>query len=257
MNWAWLAFIAAAYVVGSIPFGVIIGNIRGIDIRAHGSRNPGATNVARVLGKKLGLLCFALDFLKGALPVLVSGFALGVINQPVTALTPVQQWMWLCVAMAAVLGHMFSIFIGLRGGKGVATAFGAMLAMWPVLTLPTLGAMVVWYAAVRMTHYVSVASMLAAISVPISYLLAHPLAKVLDQPWSDTMDAIVHSLPGFVVTSALAVVVVWKHRGNIARLRRGEEPKAGRHVRRGDVLAEEGFTAEAQSAPRGGAEERK
>jgi glycerol-3-phosphate acyltransferase PlsY len=239
MNWEWAAAIAGAYLIGSIPFGVIIGNMKGIDIRAHGSCNPGATNVARVLGKKLGLICFALDFLKGALPVLVSGFAFEVVGKPVTALSIAQQWMWLGVAVAAVLGHMYSIFIGFRGGKGVATAFGAMLTMWPVLTLPTLGAMVVWYAAVRLTHYVSIASMLAALSVPIGYLLAHMPQQAFDQPWADTYASLMHSSPAFIVTSLLALVVVWKHRGNIARLRRGEEPKAGRPVRRGDVLADD------------------
>lgn len=232
----WLACIAGAYVVGSIPFGVIIGKAKGIDIRQHGSGNPGATNVARVLGKNLGVLCFVLDFLKGAAPVLVAGAWFDVINHGPAELSVPQQWLWLAVALAAVLGHMFSIFIGFRGGKGVATAFGAMMAMWPLLTMPTLGAMVVWYAAMRLTHYVSVASMLAAVSVPISYLLAHPLKNVLDQPWAETWAEIAHASPGFIVTLLLAAIVVWKHRGNIARLRRGEEPKAGRAARRGNVI---------------------
>jgi len=236
---AWLVAMAGAYAVGSIPFGVIIGKAKGIDIRAHGSKNVGATNVARVLGKKLGLLCFALDLLKGAIPVLVAGAALGTLNVAVRDLSAMQQWCWLGVAGAAVAGHMFSVFLGFRGGKGVATAFGAMLAMWPVLTFPALGAAVVWYAAVRLTHYVSVGSMLGAMSVPIGYLLAHPLNKVMDVPWSETQAAIMHSAPGLIVTSLLAILVIWKHRSNIGRLRRGEEPKAGRTVRRGDVLANE------------------
>jgi glycerol-3-phosphate acyltransferase PlsY len=237
MTWQWAAAMVCAYVVGSIPFGVIIGKARGIDIRAHGSRNPGATNVARVLGKKLGLLCFALDFLKGAVPVLVAGVVFHVINTPVAALSVSAQWCWLGVAVASVVGHMFSLFLGFRGGKGVATSFGALMAMWPLLTIPALGAMVVWYAAVRLTHYVSVASMAAALSLPVGYLLAHPLSKVLDQPWPDTWAAIEHSSPALMVTSLLALVVIWKHRGNIARLKRGEEPKAGRPMRRGDMLA--------------------
>ena len=239
MSWSWAGFIAAAYLVGAIPFGVIIGNMKGIDIRAHGSGNPGATNVARVLGRKLGIICFVLDFLKGALPVLAAGFAFDLVEHRSIATMPqAQQWLWLAVAIAAVAGHMFSPFIGFRGGKGVATAFGAMLTMWPMLTLPTLGAMVVWYGTLRVTHYVSIASILAALCVPIGYLFAHPLRDVMDQPWSDTWADIRHASPGFVVTSLLALAVMWKHRGNIARLRRGEEPKAGKPARRGDVLSE-------------------
>jgi len=235
----WLAVIFGAYLAGSIPFGVIIGKMKGVDIRAHGSKNPGATNVARVLGKQLGILCFALDFLKGAVPVIVAGVLFETLNHRVADMTMFEQWMWLCVAVAAVLGHMFSIFLGFHGGKGVATAFGAMLAMWPVLSLPALGAMVVWYAAVRLTHYVSVASMLAAVSVPIGYLFAHMPQQAFDQPWADTIATLKHASPAFIVTTLLALTVIWKHRGNIARLRRGEEPKAVRSVRRGDVLADQ------------------
>jgi len=238
MTWQWLVAIAGAYVIGSIPFGVIIGKSQGVDIRTQGSRNVGATNVGRVLGKKWGLLCFLLDLAKGAIPVVVSGAVLGTLNVSVAQLSVEQQWLWLGVAVAAVVGHMFSLFLGFAGGKGVATAFGAMLAMWPVLTFPALGAAVVWYAALRITHYVSVASMLGALSVPVGYLLAVMPQAAFDQPWADTFAALKHASPAFVVTLLLALAVVFKHRSNIARLRRGEEPKAGRGVRRGDVLAE-------------------
>lgn len=238
MMWPWFIAIAAAYVVGSIPFGVIIGKSQGVDIRAHGSRNVGATNVGRVLGKKWGLICFFLDLGKGALPVIVSGAALGTLNVSVSMLSVEQQWLWLGVAAAAVAGHMFSLFLGFSGGKGVATAFGAMLSMWPVLTFPALGAAVVWYTALRVTHYVSVASMLGALSVPLGYLLAVMPQAAFDQPWPDTFASLKHASPAFIVTLVLAAVVVFKHRGNIARLKRGEEPKAGRTLRRGDVLAD-------------------
>ena len=218
----WIACIVGAYVVGSIPFGVIIGRARGVDIREHGSRNVGATNVGRVLGRKLGMLCFLLDVAKGVGPVLAAGFMTGVINrQPVPGeLTPPEMWWWLAVAVATVIGHVSSIFLRFTGGKGVATGFGAMLAMWPLLTFPALGAMAVWYATLRFTRYVSVSSMLGAISLPVWYAI-----RVIPPTGNDVLPALTHASPPLVVTTLLAAFVVWRHRTNVARIRRGEEPK--------------------------------
>lgn len=232
----WVSCIIGAYLVGSIPFGVMIGRARGVNIREVGSKNIGATNVSRVLGRKLGILCFALDFLKGAVPVLVAGALAGTLSRspidpdPLQRLSQTDMWLWLAVAAAAVLGHMFSIFLGFRGGKGVATGFGAMVAMWPLLTWPAVAALVVWYVTLRLFKYVSVASMLAVISLPISYLISNIPNLAQDQPVSRTIDQLSHAYPPFVGTLMIAMLVVYQHRGNIARLRRGTEPKTGEKI---------------------------
>ena len=222
----WLAFIVAAYVIGSIPFGVLIARTRGGDIRAVGSRNIGATNVGRVLGRRLGLLCFALDVLKGAVPTVAAGLATGVLGRSAADLSVTEMWLWLAVAVAAVLGHVLPVFLRFRGGKGVATGFGAFASMWPLLTIPTLVALVAWYAVLRFTRFVSLASMLAALSVPISYLLTVRSAE-------EVAARVTHGYPPLVVTAAMALFVVYRHRSNIARLCRGEEPRTDWVRRRG------------------------
>jgi len=134
------------------------------------------------------------------------------------------------VAGAAVIGHMFSIFLGLRGGKGVATGFGALLAMWPLLTWAALASMTVWIITVRIGRYISVASMLAVLSLPLSYaayLLAVMPAALPAQGSSGSLDYFVHGCPPFIGTGAMALLVIYQHRANIGRLRRGEEPKVG------------------------------
>jgi glycerol-3-phosphate acyltransferase PlsY len=218
----WLLLILAAYLIGSIPFGVLLARTRGMDIRAHGSKNIGATNVGRVLGRKLGALCFALDVLKGAGPVIAAGIVGDVINVKAADLRHVDMWLWMAVAVAAVLGHMCSIYLRFAGGKGVATSFGAMLAMWPLLTLPAIAALVTWYAILRLTRYVSLASILASLSLPVWYL-----ASIIPTSGQGIPAAITHASPPLIVTSAMALLVVWRHRTNIARLRKGEEPKVG------------------------------
>ena len=218
----WIISILAAYLIGSIPFGLLIGKARGIEIRAHGSENIGATNVGRVLGRKFGVLCFLLDTMKGAIPVLAAGFAGGVINMEPAALSQGQMWLWLAVAAATVTGHMASIFLGFAGGKGVATGFGAALAMWSLLTFPALGALVVWYAMMRLMRYVSLASMSAAVSLPAWYLV-----RCIPPSGENILGSIIHASPPLIVTTALALLILWRHRANIARLRRGEEPKVG------------------------------
>lgn len=219
---AWFICIPGAYLIGSIPFGVLIGKARGIDIREHGSKNIGATNVGRVLGRRLGVLCFLLDMMKGAIPVLAAGFACGVISIEPAALSQGQMWLWLAVAAASVAGHMASIFLGFTGGKGVATGFGAALAMWPLLTFPAIGALVVWYAMMRLLRYVSLASMTAAASLPAWYVI-----RCIPPSGEDIVGSIIHASPPLIVSAALALLILWRHRANIARLRRGEEPKVG------------------------------
>ncbi len=226
----WLIAFLTAYLAGSIPFGLIIGKMKGVDIREHGSKNIGATNVGRVLGRAAGGLCFVLDLLKGALPVLIVGWNWGFLSRSLApqdgdAITAAEMLLWLGVAIATILGHMYSPFIRFRGGKGVATGFGALLAMWPIMTIPVLAAFVAWLVVVRLTRYVALASMVAAVSVPI--FLALWIVADGTQPAS----RLLYAWPPLVFTLLLALLVIFKHRANISRLRRGEEPKVGREHR--------------------------
>ena len=226
---SWLMAITAAYLIGSIPFGYMIGRARGIDIRQHGSKNIGATNVGRVLGKKFGYGCFVLDLLKGAGPVVGAGLLHGVAGMPVTEIAPMALWLWLGVAIATVLGHMFSPFLGFRGGKGVATGLGALLGLWPLLTVPAIGALVVWLITVKVMRYVSLASVLAACAIPLFCLVGLLLHEVTAEEVT-LRDALAASAPVLIVTVLLAALVTWKHRGNLQRIVRGEEPRIGSAV---------------------------
>lgn len=244
MTWTWALWIIAAYLIGSIPCGVLLGLARGVDVRKHGSGNIGATNVARVLGRRLGLVCFALDVAKGAVPVLAAGAAAGALGRPAAtndpetvALTQAHMWLWLAVACSAVAGHMWPVFLRLRGGKGVATGFGAMVAMWPVLTFPALGAIVIWYAVLRLSRYVSLASIVAASCLPLCYVLTIVPHDALDRPLSDTLRQVAGAWPPAAMTVGMAALVVWRHRANIGRLRRGEEPKVGGEARKGAMFS--------------------
>ena len=221
----WAVAWAAAFAAGSIPFGLLMGRLKGIDIREHGSKNIGATNVGRVLGRSWGLTCFALDFAKGAVPVVVAAAwlipdwpagarAMLTDAQPET-LRALSSW-WPLTAVAAVLGHVLSPWVGFRGGKGVATSFGALCAMWPLLTLPVLAAFGVWLVAVAATRYVSLGSILAAAVLPPA-LVAHLAMNATLAPFA----------PLLIGTFALSVLVVWKHRANISRLLAGTESRIG------------------------------
>ena len=199
------AIIAAGYLIGSIPFGFIIGKMHGIDIRKVGSGNIGATNVTRSVGKAAGKICFALDFLKGLLPVVVLNFLIArqLIPNPAGNLAaPV-------VILAVVLGHMFTCFLGFKGGKGIATAVGGVAAIAP---LPAVGAFIIWLITFKLSGFVSLGSMVGAASLP---LLAWLLGKLnLIQP-----------LPtGIIIFFVLlAAVAIFTHRSNIVRLLNGTE----------------------------------
>jgi len=221
----WICAIPVAYIAGSIPFGILLGRAKGVDIRAHGSRNVGATNVSRVLGRRLGLICFALDALKGAIPVLAAGAIAGVVNQPLEEISQVELWLWLAVAGAAILGHIFSVFIRFAGGKGVATGFGAMLGMWPLLTIPALAALMLWIITAAIWRYVSLASMVAAAALPVSTSLW--LMYLAGGAGPQFRDALETTWPLPATAALLALLVIWRHRGNILRLRRGQEPRIG------------------------------
>ena len=221
----WVLCIVGAYLLGSVPIGYLLGRAKGIDIREKGSKNIGATNVGRVLGRRLGLLCLAADMAQGAIPVLSAGLIDELSAHSIESISPVQMWLWLFVALAAVLGHMYSVFLGFRGGKGVATGFGGMLAMWPLLTFPALGVLVIWYGVLRVTRYVSVASMVASLSLPLGYLIRVLPPDATDVPLDQTVQRVVHASPPLIITTVMALLIVYQHRANIGRLRRGEEPK--------------------------------
>ncbi|MSQ90836.1 MAG: glycerol-3-phosphate 1-O-acyltransferase [Phycisphaerales bacterium] len=210
--------LAIGFVAGSIPFGLILGRTKGIDIREHGSKNIGATNVGRVLGRKYGVLCFVLDALKGALPVLAVWCFLSGQYPSQTSLVGILMPL---VGVAAILGHVYSPWVGFRGGKGVATSFGALAAMWPLMTFPALGALILWIIVLKLFRFVSLASICAALSLPL-FLVARVAWTT-----NESSFPIPVVLPMLLVTIALAILVVWKHRPNIARLRAGTEPRVG------------------------------
>src|SRR5438105_3740910 len=136
MNHTRLALFAlapAAYAVGSIPFGLLVGLAKGVDVRKSGSGNIGATNVARLLGGRFFALVFTLDLLKGMLPVLAARYVLG--GEPKNLLYCI---LWILIGFAAIAGHMFSLFLKFRGGKGVATSAGVLLGIFPYFTYPAL-----------------------------------------------------------------------------------------------------------------------
>lgn len=217
----WASCIVGAYLAGAIPFGLLIGFAKGIDLRAHGSKNIGATNAGRVLGRHWGFVCFALDVAKGAAPVAVAGWLTGAMTRSPQPLT--EALLWIGVAAAAVVGHMHSVFINFKGGKGVATGFGVLLGLYGYLTWPVLIALAVWLIVVRVTHYVSVSSCVAAATIPVS-LLAFSLAGTADRGLSPAA-SVREAWPFLALSAFLAVLVIWKHRANFARLRAGTESK--------------------------------
>lgn len=207
--------VVAAYLVGSIPFGVIIAAAHGKDLRAIGSGNIGATNVSRALGRKWGYICFGLDVLKGLLPML----AFGAIALPHIAATihgPAVIASWLLVGIAAILGHVFPMYLGFKGGKGVATSFGVALGLWPYFTICALIALAVWVAVLLIWRYVSLASICAALTFPVSLILG-----MLAIPrWQAT-----NLWPLLIAATLIPLLVIVRHRENIARLLSGTESK--------------------------------
>ena len=223
LHWSVAALVA--FACGSIPFGPIVARLRGVDLRTVGSGNIGATNVGRALGWKWGVLVYVLDAIKGAAPVLAAGAMAGILGKPADEVAPADMWWWLFMPIASVLGHMFSPFVGFKGGKGVATGSGAMLAVWPTLTGPLLVAIGLWAVLLAATRYMSVASMAAAISIPLTVAAAAAIRTGDGTP--DGELPIRHALPAIIVTGGVALLVVWKHRPNIERLLAGKENRLG------------------------------
>jgi glycerol-3-phosphate acyltransferase PlsY len=204
----------AAYVIGATPFGVMLGRLRGVDLRKSGSGNVGATNVGRVLGRKWGYLCFVLDVAKGLLPVLAAG---AVLRSQGGHLELGKQLSWLLVACGAILGHVFNFYLRFRGGKGVATSLGVVLGIYPYFTLAGLAALAIWVAATLASRYVSVGSIAAAVAfVPLVVANALLAGWKLGELW-----------PLLAFASAMVVLILYRHRSNIGRLIAGNENKIG------------------------------
>jgi glycerol-3-phosphate acyltransferase PlsY len=190
------AFVAAlllAYLVGSIPFALVVGKLfYHVDVREHGSGNVGTTNVFRVLGKKAGVVVLVCDMLKGFIPAFIAAYFLRETN----------PWLVIVIAAAPVVGHMYSVFLRGSGGKGVATGAGVVLALVP-LAFGVIA--VVWVLLILITRYVSLASLVATLLVPVFvFALGDPL-------------------PYLIAALLVTVGIFWAHRGNIRRLLKGTE----------------------------------
>jgi len=204
-----LVLVVFGYLLGSVPFGVIIAGAYGKDLCNIGSGNIGATNVSRALGKKWGYLCFVLDCLKGLLPMLIAKIF-------IAELTVVMLCLWLAIGCATILGHIFPVYLKFKGGKGVATSLGMVLGLYPYFTIPGLITFAIWVAAVLIWRYISLASIVASVVFPVSLITA----IILKTNWQ------IESLwPLVVVAIVMGGLVVARHAENIKRLLEGSESK--------------------------------
>lgn len=225
-----------AFLLGSIPFGLLIARARGIDIRAHGSGNIGATNVLRVMGKKYGIPCLLLDMLKGLLPTLLAitlirfdgqpaGFVIGALLPSAHVFAADQQFtaqlLVVTCGLLAILGHNYSPWVGFKGGKGIATSAGVVIALMPAAIVILLA---VWVLLFLSTRYVSVASIGAAAVLPVLTHLGARFHHVNNDKSLPTLwEAGTWNKPLFTFSVVIAVLAIWKHRSNIQRLRAGTE----------------------------------
>ena len=189
-----------SFFIGSVPFGVLLGKLRGVDVRAVGSGNIGATNVWRALGPTFGVIAFALDVLKG-----VAGPLLGRL------MIPDSEWGIALCGIAAVLGHIFSPFLGFKGGKGISTSLGALFGLIPVVALAGFG---VWGVVLVFSRMISLASVAACVALPF-------LALLIKWPTPTP-------LPSFFVGLLMSVFAFVKHIPNLKRIAAKTEPKIGR-----------------------------
>jgi glycerol-3-phosphate acyltransferase PlsY len=228
-----------AFLLGSIPFGLLISKAKGINIREHGSGNIGATNVLRVVGKKYGITCLILDALKGFIPVAIATnliqiesraiqIPLGFLDSWALVLPAsdamLGQTVQILTALAAVLGHNYSPWVGFKGGKGIATSAGVLLALMPFAVLLLV---VVFLVVFVTTRYVSLASIVAAAVLPIMTLWGSwHHGRIQDGTWNK---------PLFIFTVIIGALAIWKHRSNIQRLRNGTENRFTRKVKSADA----------------------
>lgn len=210
-----LVSVIAAYLVGAIPFGLLLGLMRGVDIRTQGSGNIGATNAGRVLGMRYFWYAFALDFLKGFVPVLAVDLIVRHWYGPV--------WMPLIAAAAAICGHIFPCYLRFKGGKGVATTFGVVMGVWPILTLSGIGAALVFLLVFMAYRIISLSSLAGVVVFMILIpLIGHEVGPMdgflYPQPWDKL-------LPLIITGWLIGLLIIIKHRGNIRRLISGTEPR--------------------------------
>ncbi|KAB2638810.1 MAG: glycerol-3-phosphate 1-O-acyltransferase PlsY [Verrucomicrobia bacterium] len=225
-----------AFLLGSIPFGLLIAKARGIDIRKQGSGNIGATNVLRVMGKKYGVACLVLDALKGFIPTLLAINLIRFSAEPTSmvitglqahamVLPSDQQWLAQLVqvltGLCAILGHNYSPWVGFKGGKGIATSAGVVIALMPAAIVILLLA---WYLLFVTTRYVSVASIGSVAILPVVTHLGARFHHLHNDPTLPTLwQAGTWNKPLFAFSVVVALLGVWKHRSNIQRLRLGTE----------------------------------
>ena len=203
-----ISIIATAYFLGSLPSGYLAGRLSGVDVRKHGSGNIGATNVLRVLGKGWGFAVFFIDALKGFVAVRL---ALLMVSQTPAA-ADYAQFFAILAAAACVTGHSFPVWLRFRGGKGVATSAGAIFGVMPIAAVSIF---LVWVVVFLITRYVSLASIVGALTLPIVIAVLVRL----------------NHTQGYVLlyfSIAMAALVIWRHRSNISRLRNGTEQRFAR-----------------------------
>ena len=205
-----IILIIGSYLLGSIPFAFVIAKAHGKDLRSIGSGNIGATNLSRALGRKWAYFCFVLDVLKGLLPMLA------IIRLVSSPLGIAELFLWLAVGCAAILGHIFPVYIKFKGGKGVATSLGVALGLWPYYTICASFAFVVWTAVVLLSRYVSLASIAASVAFPVALILA--IALTPGWNFADLW-------PLLTAAIAIPLMVILRHRENIKRLIAGTETK--------------------------------
>lgn len=200
-----IAALLIGYFFGSLPSGYLAGQIAGIDVREKGSGNIGATNVLRVLGKTYGYAVFAADLLKGFAAVTLTHL----IAMRIPAARDYAIYFATIAAVMCIAGHAFPVWLRFKGGKGVATSGGAMFGLMPLAATIVL---LIWIATFELTRYVSMASVAAAIGLPVTVAVLLRLGFM-------------HGTFLFYITLALAALVVWRHRSNFARLRAGTEQR--------------------------------
>lgn len=238
----WLCPIIA-FLLGSIPFGLLMAKARGIDIRKNGSGNIGATNVLRVMGKRYGIACLLLDVLKGFIPTLLAinlirfaGEPGGMVIpwlQPFACVLPGEkqflvQLLQVVTGLCAILGHNYSPWVGFKGGKGIATSAGVVIALMPAAIVILL---LVWYLLFAITRYVSVASIVAVGILPIVTLSGSWYhGRIQNGTWNK---------PLFIFSVVIALLAIWKHRSNIKRLMAGTENRFERRQKTEDSKTEE------------------
>lgn len=195
-----IALIVFAYIIGSIPFGLVIGRVfYRTDVREYGSGNIGATNVYRTLGPVAGISVLIADVLKGLIPVIAAKLLLSSYPESVPLVG-------VAVGLVAIVGHSFSVFLKFSGGKGISTALGMVIALWPWVALILVSS---WVIITATTRYVSLASIIAALMLPVVVTL-------------------LYSHSAYIVFSILVgIVIVYRHRSNILRLIKGKELKVG------------------------------